>query len=135
MDLRPFANDSIVPDGGAYFAARLRDEMRGKGFRGRFERSRADYLVEGTVREIREDVFAYGEDEFALEYRTTISVDIRVVEITRGQLLWKEDGLTDAASYFTGPDFQFAESNRRLAFEEVCRQLARRIVETLQEIM
>ncbi len=135
MDLRPFANETLVPDGGAYLAARLRDEMRGNGFRGRFERSRADYLVEGTVREVREEVFTHGTDEFALEYRMTISVDIRVVEITRGRLLWKEDGLSDAASYFSGPDFQFTESNRRLAFEEVCRRLARRIGETLGEIL
>jgi hypothetical protein len=109
--------------------------MRGKGFRGRFERSQADYLVEGAVREIREEVFSYGEDKFALEHRMTISVDIRVVEIVQGRLLWKEDGLTDTASYFAGPDFQYTESNRRIAFEEVCRRLARRIGETLREIL
>ena len=62
-------------------------------------------------------------------------VDIRVVEIKRGRLLWKEDGLTDAASYFVGPDFQYTESNRRMAFEEICRRLARRIGETLREIL
>lgn len=135
MDLRPFANESLVPDGGAYLTARLRDEMRGKGFRGRFERSQADYLVEGTVREIREEVFAHGQDDFALEYRITILVDIRVVEIMQGRLLWKEDGLTDAASYFAGPDFQYTESNRRIAFEEVCRRLARRIGQTLREVL
>ncbi|MGA7104643.1 MAG: LPS assembly lipoprotein LptE [Candidatus Deferrimicrobiaceae bacterium] len=135
VDLRPFANESFVPDGGAYLTARLRDEMRGKGFRGRFERSQADYIVEGTVREIREEVFSYGEDKFALEHRMTIFVDIRVVEITQGRLLWKEDGLTDAASYFAGPDFQYTESNRRMAFEEVCRRVARRIGETLREIL
>ena len=135
VDLRPFANESLVPDGGAYLTARLRDEMRGKGFRGRFQRSQADYLVEGTVRGIREEVFSHGEDKFALEHRMTIFVDIRVVEITQGRLLWKEDGLTDAASFFAGPDFQYTESNRRIAFEEVCRRLARRIGETLREIL
>lgn len=135
MDLRPFANESVVPDGGAYLTARLRDEMRGKGFRGRFDRSQADYLVEGTVREIREEVFSHGTDEFALEHRMTIFVDIRVVEIRQGHLLWKEDGLTDAASYFAGSDFQYTESNRRMAFEEVCRRLARRIGESLREVL
>jgi hypothetical protein len=135
VDLRPFANESLVPDGGAYLAARLREEMRRTGFRGRFGRSEADYLVEGRVEAIREEVFARGEDDFALEYRMTVSVNIRVVEITRGRLLWKEDGLTDAASYYAGPDFQYTESNRRVAFEEICHRLARRIGQTLREIL
>jgi Lipopolysaccharide-assembly len=135
VDLRPFTNESLVPDGGAYLAARLRDDMRGKGFRGRFERSQADYLVEGTVREAREEVLSHGKDEFALEYRMTIAVDIRVVEIKQGRLLWKEEGLTEAASFYAGSDFQYTESNRRMAFEEICRRLARRIGETLREIL
>jgi len=135
VDLRPFANESLVPDGGAYLAARLRDEMRLKGFRGSFGRSQADYVVEGTVREIREEVFSHGKDEYALEYRMTASVDIRVVEIKQGRLLWKEEGLTDAASFYAGPNFQYTESNRRMAFEEICRRLARRIGETLRETL
>jgi|GEM_PF-636300 len=135
VDLRPFVNESLVPDGGAYLASRLREEMRRIGFRGRFERSMADYLVEGRVGEIQVDVLSQGEDDFALEYRMTISVNIRVVEITRGRLLWKEDGLTDAASFYAGPDFQYTESNRRVAFEEICRRLARRIGQSLREIL
>jgi len=135
VDLRPFKNDSLVPDGGAYLASRLREEMRRNGFRGRFGRSMADTLVEGRVGAIQVDVFSHGEDDFALEYRMTIHVSIRVVEITRGRLLWKEDGLTDAESYYAGPDFQYTESNRRIAFEEICRRLARRISQTLMEVL
>ena len=135
MDLRPFANDSYVPDAGAVLASRLREEMQRNGFRGTFERSMADYLVEGTVREIREEVSSHGADKFALEYRMTISVDIRVVEVTRGRRLWKEDGLSETASYYAGPDFQYTESNRRMAFEEVCRRIARRIGQTMKVIL
>jgi len=95
----------------------------------------ADYLVEGTVREIREEVSSHGADKFALEYRMTISVDIRVVEVTRGRRLWKEDGLSETASYYAGPDFQYTESNRRMAFEEVCHRIARRIGQTMKVIL
>ena len=79
VDLRTFANESLVPDAGAFLASRLREEMRRNGFRGRFERSMSDYLIEGTVREIREEVISHGQDDLALEHRLTISVDIRVV--------------------------------------------------------
>ena len=135
VDLRPFLNESFVPDAGAFLASKLREEMQRNGFRGTYERSMADYLIEGTVREIREDVSSHGTDQFALEYRMTIIVDIRVVEVKGGRLLWKEDGLSDAASYFAGPDFQYTESNRRMAFEEVCRRIGRKIGQTLKVIL
>ncbi len=135
MDLRTFANESIVPDAGAFLASRLREEMRRSGFRGKFERSMSDYLIEGTVRELREEVTSHGKDNFALEHRMTISVNIRVLEVTRGRLLWKEDGITEAASYFSGPDFQYTESNRRVAFEEICGRVARKIGQTLRVIL
>ena len=135
VDLRPFVNESFVPDAGAFLASKLREEMQRNGFRGMYERSMADYLIEGTVREIREDVSSHGTDQFALEYRMTIIVDIRVVEVKGGRLLWKEDGLSDAASYFAGPDFQYTESNRRMAFEEVCRRIGRKIGQTLKVIL
>ena len=135
VDLRPFTNESLVPDGGAYIAARLRDEMLRSGFRGSFGRSMADYLVEGTLHGVRVDVVSRGEENFALEYRMTISMDIRVVEVHQGRLLWKEDGLADSASYYAGTDFQFTQSNYRVAFEEVCLRLARRISQTLLELL
>ncbi len=135
VDLRPFTNESSVPDGGAYIAARLREEMLRSGFRGSFVRNMADYLVEGTMREVRVDVISRGQEDFALEYRMTIFVDIRVVEVPRGRLLWKEDGLTGSASYYSGPDFQYTQSNYRVAFEEVCLRVTRRISQTLLEIL
>ncbi|MGB5994209.1 MAG: hypothetical protein WBG20_02220, partial [Candidatus Deferrimicrobiaceae bacterium] len=80
-------------------------------------------------------VISRGEGDFGLEYRMTVLVSIRVVEITRGRLLWKEDGLTDTESFYAGSDFQYTESNRRIAFEEICRRLARRIGQTLMEVL
>lgn len=135
VDLRPFANKSLVPDAGAYLAGRLREEMRRGGFRGFFDRHNADFIVEGRVLDVREDVSSHGADRFSLEHRLTLLVDIRVVEVVRGRVLWKEEGLSESASYFSGPDFQYTEANRRMAFEEVCRRMARRIGQTLRVIL
>lgn len=135
MDLRPFGNQSLFPDGGAFLAGRLREELARDGFRGRFARSNADYVVEGTVKEVREEVISHSADQFALEYRLTLHVDVRVVEVTHGRLLWKEEGLAESASYFSSADFQYTESNRRMAFEETCRRMARRIGQTLRVIL
>lgn len=135
VDLRPFANATVVPDAGAYLAARLREEMGREGFRGRFAHGGAEYIVEGTIRDVREEVVSHGADQFALEFRLTLLVDIRVVEVTHGRLLWKEEGMAESAPYFSGADFQYTESNRRMAFEETCRRMARRIGQTLRVLL
>lgn len=135
VDLRPFANASMVPDAGAFLAAKLREEMRRGGFRGSFDPRGAEYLIEGEVRDVGEAVFSHGGERFALEHRLTLVVDIRVVEMARGRVLWKGEGLAESASYFAGSDFQYTEANRRVAFEEVCRRMARRIGQSLQVLL
>lgn len=135
VELRPMTNASLVPDAGAFLSARLREEMRRSGFRGRFGGTGSDVAVEGRVGEVREEVFSKGADGFGLEYRLTLLVDIRVVEVARGRILWKEEGLAETTSYVAGPDSQYTESNRRMAFEEAGRRMARRIGQTLKVIL
>jgi hypothetical protein len=135
MDLRPFANASFVPDAGAVLAGKLREESRNSGFRGSYERIGAEFVIEGLVKEIREDVVSHGTDGFALEHRLTLVVDVRVTDTVRGHVLWKEQGLSESASYFAGADFQYTESNRRAAIGEVCRRMARRICQTVRVVL
>ena len=135
MDLSPFANRSSTPDAGAVIAACFREELRRSGFRGSFGNIGPNYLVEGTVREIRTDVFSQGADRFALENRLTLVVDVRVVEVVRGGVLWKESGLSETASYYAGTDAQYTEANRRAAFEEVARRMAVRLSQTLRVLL
>ncbi|MGZ8460884.1 MAG: LPS assembly lipoprotein LptE, partial [Candidatus Deferrimicrobiaceae bacterium] len=135
MDVSPFANRSTTPDAGAVVAARLREELRRSGFRGSFGRVGANYLIEGKVREIRSDVVSHGTERFSLENRLTLVVDIRVVELVRGGVLWKENGLNETASYFSGADAQYTEANRRAAFEEVARRMAVRLSQTIRVLL
>lgn len=135
MDLRPLANASFVPDAGAVLAGKLREEFRNSGFRGSYERVGAEFVIEGLVKEIREDVVSHGTDGFALEHRLTLVVDVRVTDAVRGRVFWKEQGLSESASYFAGADFQYTESNRRAAIGEVCRRMARRICQTVRVVL
>jgi len=136
MDVSPFANRSTTPDAGAVVAARLREELRRSGFQGSFGNVGANYLIEGTVREIRSDIFSHdGADRFPLEIRLTLVVDIRVVELLRRGVLWKESGLSETASFYSGTDAQYTEANRRAAFEEVARRIAVRLSQTLRVLL
>jgi len=135
MDVSPFANRSTTPDAGAVVAACLRQELRRSGFKGSFGSVGAKYLIEGKVREIRTDIFSHGADRFSLENRLTLVVEIRVVEVLRGGVLWKEAGLSETASFFSGTDAQYTEANRRAAFEEVARRMAVRLSQTLRVLL
>lgn len=135
VDLRPFANVSVYPDAGVFLAARLREDLRRMGFRGVFEQAGAEFLIEGTVKDIVEDVVSHGADQFALEHRLTLVVDVRVAQVVRGRLLYKEEGLTEYASYYSGADFQYTEANRRAAIEEACRRMARRIGQAVRIVL
>ena len=135
MDVSPFANRSTTPDAGAVIAAGLREELRRSGFRGTFGDVGANYLVEGTVRDLRSDIFSHGTDRFSIENRLTLVVDVRVVEVVRGGVLWKESGLTETASFYAGPDAQYTEANRRAAFEEVARRMAVRMSHILRVLL
>jgi len=135
MDVPPFANRSTTPDAGAAVAMRFREELRRSGFRGSFGRVSPNYLIEGTVREVRSEIFSHGADRFSLENRLTLVVDIRVIEVLRGGVLWKEAGLSETASYFSGADAQYTEANRRAAFEEVARRMAVRLSQTLRVLL
>jgi hypothetical protein len=135
MDVSPFANRSTTPDAGAVVAARLREELRRSGFQGSFGSVGPNYLIEGKVREVRSDIFSHGADRFSLENRLTLVVDIRVVEVVRGGVLWKESGLSETASFFSGADAQYTEANRRAAFEEVARRMAVRLSQILRVLL
>ncbi len=135
MDLGPFRNDSADPDAGAYIAARLREELRRSGFRGSFGRIGADYLVEGKVGEMPVDVFSHSGSGFALENRLTVVVEIRVISVRRGEVLWKASGLQETASFYAGPDAQYTEANRRAAFEEVAKRLVLRMAQTIRVVL
>ena len=135
MDVSPFANRSATPDAGAVVAALFREELRRSGFQGSFGSVGANYLIEGTVREIRSDIFSHSADRFSLENRLTLVVDIRVVEVVRGGVLWKESGLSETASFYSGTDAQYIEANRRAALEEVARRMAVRLSQTLRVLL
>ncbi|HEX9191133.1 MAG TPA: LPS assembly lipoprotein LptE [Candidatus Deferrimicrobiaceae bacterium] len=136
MDVSPFTNASTIPDAGSFVAARLREELRRGGYRGGFERRGADFLVDGKVQESRESVVSHSVDSrFGLEYRLTIVLDIRVVEVASGRVVWKESGITETAPFYSGPDPQYTEANRRAAFEDAVRRLAIRLAQTIRVVV
>jgi len=135
IDLSPLVNDSSEPDAGAYVAARLREELRRRGFEGSYGRVGADFQVTGKVREFRDEVFSHTSGRFALENRFTLVVGIRVVDTRQGTVLWKDEDLVETVSYYAGTDAEYTASNRRAAFEETVRRMVLRMAQTIRLIL
>lgn len=135
VDLPPFHNRSLFPDGGAFLAARLREEMRRGGFRGGFREEGAAVRIEGTVREVRDDLVSVDAAGFGLQYTLTLIVDVRAVNADLGTPIWREEGLREKTTYYSSGDFQYTEANRRAAFEEACRRAAIRAAQTLRVVL
>ncbi len=135
IDLSPFSNDSPEPDAGSYLAARLREELRRRGFEGKFGRVGADFQVTGKVRGFRDDVFSHTSARFQLENRFTVLVAVRVIDTRQGTVLWKDEGLSETVSYYAGPDAEYTASNRRAAFEETVRRMVLRMAQTIRLIL
>lgn len=135
IDLSPLVNDSSEPDAGSFVAARLREELRRRGFEGSYGRVGADFQVTGKVREFRDEVFSRTSGRFALENRFTLVVEIRVVNTRQGAVLWKDEDLAETVSYYAGTDAEYTASNRRAAFEETVRRMVLRMAQTIRLIL
>jgi hypothetical protein len=135
IELAPFTNDSQEPDAGSYVAARLREELRRRGFEGKFGRVGADFQVTGKVGEFRDEVFSHTLTRFQLENRFTLQVSVRVVDTRQGTVLWKDEELAETVSYYAGSDAQYTASNRRAAFEEAVRRMVLRMAQTIRLIV
>jgi hypothetical protein len=133
--LAPFANLTSDEGAGAILAGNLREELRREGLAGSFTALPADFLVEGTVREVGEEIVSHDDSGYGQEYRLTLQVDVRVVETATGRLLWKEEGISETAPYYALRDFSFTRANRHRAIEEACRRLALRMSRTLRTIL
>ena len=134
VELSPFKNDTVEIDAGAYLASNLRKEMRKRGFEGSFDRTEADFLIEGRVLQSRDDMLSQ-HGRFALENQFTLIVEITVINMKTGKVLWKESNLRERVSYYSGVDPEYTASNRRAAFEEASRRIVLRMAQTIRLIL
>jgi len=135
IDLSPFRNDTMESDAGSYVASKLREELRQRGFEGAFERTDADFVISGKVRETRDEVLSHAAVRFALENRLTLIVGISVVNTRDGNVIWKEEGLRESISYYAGQDPEYTASNRRAALEEAVRRIVLRMAQTIRLVL
>ena len=89
-------------------------------------RKEADSILEGVIKTFRRFSVAYNQSGIALEYQITMVVDLTLKKQT-GEVLWKEQNLTETRYYRTAASAIMSESNKDAAVQLIGSIMAERI--------
>jgi len=87
---------------------------------------RADLVLYGTVKKLREETVAYNYDDKALEYRIKVTLVLSLEEKTTGRVLWKRNNLSHDEEYLTGDRVMVSETTKRKSLVLLAEDLAER---------
>jgi outer membrane lipopolysaccharide assembly protein LptE/RlpB len=89
-------------------------------------RSEADSILEGVIKDFQIYSVAYDRSGLALEYQTTVVIDLTLKKRT-GEILWRENDVSETRWFRTSFNVLVSESNRTAAIQEIGRFIAERM--------
>jgi outer membrane lipopolysaccharide assembly protein LptE/RlpB len=89
-------------------------------------RGEADSILEGVIKSLVFYSTAYDKSGIAIEYQTTVVIDLTLIKPT-GEILWQEKDLTETRWYRTSLNILISESNKVAAIQEIGSFMAGRI--------
>jgi outer membrane lipopolysaccharide assembly protein LptE/RlpB len=89
-------------------------------------RNEADSVLEGVIKSFQIYSVSYDRSGIALEYQTTVVIDLTLRKKT-GEILWMEKDLSDSRVYRTSYNILVSESNKAAAIQSLARFMAERI--------
>ena len=92
---------------------------------------RADVILRGTVKNVREEILSYNKDDKAMEYRIHVTLDLALEKRDSGEILWKRKRLKHSEEYQVSSDIMVTETGKNTALEKVAKDLARRVEESI----
>ena len=90
------------------------------------ERNKADSILEGIIKSLDIYSVAYDRSGIALEYQTTVVIDLTLRKQT-GEIIWKEQGLSETQWYRAASSPIISESNKVAAIQQIGSFMAGRI--------
>lgn len=90
------------------------------------DRSQADSILEGVIKSFAIYSISYDPSNYALEYQTTIVVDLTLRRRT-GEVLWTEKDFAETRYYRASSNVLANEANKAIAIQETGRFIAERI--------
>jgi outer membrane lipopolysaccharide assembly protein LptE/RlpB len=89
-------------------------------------RGEADSVLEGVIKSLAISSTAYDKSGIAIEYQTTAVIDLTLRKTT-GEVLWREENLSETQYYRTSLSILTSESNRATAIQQIGSFMAGRI--------
>jgi outer membrane lipopolysaccharide assembly protein LptE/RlpB len=89
-------------------------------------RSEADSILEGVIKDFQIYSVAYDRSGLALEYQTSVVIDLTLKKRT-GEILWRENDVSESRWFRTSFSVLVSESNRAAAIQEIGRSIAERM--------
>ena len=90
------------------------------------DKAQADSVLEGTIKSFSITSSAYNADGFVLEYQATMVVDL-VLKSRDGEILWKENNLSETRWYRTSSGVLINEDSKSVAIQNIGALVAERI--------
>ena len=87
------------------------------------DQSEADSILEGTIKSFNASSVSYDRSGFALEYQTTVVIDLTLRKKT-GEIIWTVKDLSDSRTYRTSSNVLTSEGNKAAAIEQAGRSMA-----------
>ena len=90
------------------------------------DRMEADSILEGFVKSFRTVSVSYDRAGQALEYQTTIEMDV-TLKRRNGEVIWRDKDLIQRTWFQTSPNVLLNEANKLAAIQQIGQSLAERI--------
>ncbi len=90
------------------------------------DRNLADSVLEGVIKSFTIYSVSYDPSNYALEYYTTIVIDLTLRKRT-GEVLWTEKDFSESRYYRASPNVLTNEANKAVAIQEIGKFTAERI--------
>jgi len=93
----------------------------------------ADAVLRGTVEQFKETAIAFDKDDYALEYRASLTLDATLEMKDTGDILWRTKELYHFEDYRVAPEIAATEANKNQAIILIAREVATRMHDSIVE--
>ena len=90
------------------------------------DRSEADSVLEGVIKDLRIYSVAYNQSGLATEYQTTVVIDL-VLKKRTGETIWVERDVSETRWYRASSAVLISESTRAAAIEQIGKYIAEKM--------
>ena len=126
-----FKNETFEAGADAVFTSAFADQFIQSKRLQVVSADRADVILRGVIKTIREQIISYNKNNKAMEYRVYVTLDLTLEKRDTGEVLWKRKRLKHNEEYQVGNDIMVTESDKKIALEKVAQDLAKRVEESI----